>query len=374
MKKTFACIFTLVLLVVAPAQDLPVGNPRNDEFRKYFVAVLEANPAIKNFNRMPVGAEYNLPNGEVDRLTQDDVNGIWDREFKKFYNMPMYVDPSPARTTSITEGELAGRVDQKSYTTAMLWKDYGWLLKYIIGGLILLFLVWRSLLSFSHPRRWQVDFSEDEESWEEREFSLDPVTSGRPYVYGGIEPNETGRLENFLYERARDLYRRRNPNLGFDFYLERVGPIQIGTIHGEGLVGYLGSELKPRRIPEPGIRAYQARYRFADDTEEILQTLQACMNPVYSGDTYKGFIFTEDKPIVSDEDCRGKNSASVEQGADFFGDTTPVVLRKVDSNTCPIVDSISQLHEHEGGGRFGYQSGGGHRARRFQGKIFSDEY
>jgi hypothetical protein len=132
----------------------------------------------------------------------------------------------------------------------------------------------------------------------ERLLTQDPITSGTPFVPGGIEPTETVRLENFFDAQAETRYSQRNPGSGNTVRPARIGPIEAGTIAGEGMVGYLGGDMRPRRITTP-IRAYQARYRFQDGTEEVLQCLQGCMNPVgYGGEIYRGFVFTADAIAV----------------------------------------------------------------------------
>lgn len=133
----------------------------------------------------------------------------------------------------------------------------------------------------------------------ERELRQDPVTSGPAMVPGGIPSTDTARLDNFFEQQAIARFAQRNPALDRNVIrVMRVGPIEDGTISGEGLVGYLGGEWHPRRIETP-LGSYQARYRFPDATEEVLQCLQACMNPVaYGGEVYRGFTFTAGQAIV----------------------------------------------------------------------------
>lgn len=133
----------------------------------------------------------------------------------------------------------------------------------------------------------------------ERELLQDPITSGPALVPGGIPATDTARLENFFEQQAVARYAERNPGIDrTTVRVERIGPVEAGTISGEGLVGYLGGQWRPRRIETP-LQAYQARYRFPDATEEILQCLQACMNPVAGGgEVYRGFTFTAGQAVV----------------------------------------------------------------------------
>jgi hypothetical protein len=134
----------------------------------------------------------------------------------------------------------------------------------------------------------------------EHELRRDPITSGPPLVPGGIPATDASRLTNFFDQQAVNRYAERNPTVDrATIRATRIGPITEGTITGEGMVGYLGGDLRPRRIEQP-LAAYQARYRFPDGTEENMVTLQACMNPVtYGGDTYRGFTFTPRSAAVA---------------------------------------------------------------------------
>lgn len=203
----------------------------------------------------------------------------------------------------------------------------------------------------------------DEEVLIEDELSKDPITSGTPYVAGGIKPTETDRLANQMDSLAIAQYVIRNPQTSI-VQVDRIGPIESGLIHGVGLVGYLGprgyfsGEDKPRRIEEPGIQAYRAKYRFPDGSEDYLMALQGCMNPVTNGgETYKGFTFVPDK--ASDELCRGRyvgldrENTVAEQEADFFGESMATVTEHT------IVNAVGQVDEHS------LRQGGGHRVSRF---------
>ena len=133
----------------------------------------------------------------------------------------------------------------------------------------------------------------------ESELRRDPITSGPAMVPGGIPATDAPRLTNFFDQQAVNRYAQLNPAVDrATIRATRIGPIEEGTITGEGMVGYLGGDFRPRRIDTP-LAAYQARYHFPDGTEENMITLQACMNPVtYGGDTYRGFTFVARTAVV----------------------------------------------------------------------------
>ncbi|OHA91199.1 MAG: hypothetical protein A2758_01865 [Candidatus Zambryskibacteria bacterium RIFCSPHIGHO2_01_FULL_49_18] len=169
-------------------------------------------------------------------------------------------------------------------------KSLGWL-KWVLTALLL------AIISICGWAAWAIrrarrDYERGQQE-QERELRQDPITSGTPYVPGGIPASEPQRLTNFFDQQAAARYAARNPHVDRALIrATRVGPIESGTIVGEGEVGYLGGEFRPRRIEQP-LAAYRARYRFQDGTEEDLITLMACMNPVnFGGDTYRGFTFT----------------------------------------------------------------------------------
>lgn len=136
----------------------------------------------------------------------------------------------------------------------------------------------------------------------ELELSSDPVTSGTPFVPGGIPATDPERLRNFFTAQAVESYANRTGNDPMRVQVEQIGPIESGLMYGdEGEVGYLDARgFRPRRIPEPGIAAYQGRFRFPDGTEQLLQCLVGCMNPTrgYSGDVYRGYTFVPTGIVV----------------------------------------------------------------------------
>lgn len=197
--------------------------------------------------------------------------------------------PAP---TAVPIEQLVAPVPPVQAEAVIIDTGFNWFWLPIIG-LVILGLV---MLAKVFRRRYDEQTRREEH---EHELRQDPITSGTPYVPGGIAPTDMPRLEHFFDQQATARYADRNPNLDRAIIrATRVGPIEEGTIVGEGMVGYLGGEMRPRRIETP-LRAYQARYRFPDGTEEVLQCLMACMNPVtYGGDTYRGFTFTPTQAVV----------------------------------------------------------------------------
>jgi len=131
----------------------------------------------------------------------------------------------------------------------------------------------------------------------ERELGQNPITSGQPFVPGGIPATEPNRIADHFAQQAAQRYSERHPGIDPATVRPiRVGPIEEGLISGEGMVGYL-DRARPRRI-NPPVPGYQARFRFPDGTEEVMQSLVGCMNPVYYGEGMRGFTFTPGRVIV----------------------------------------------------------------------------
>ncbi len=99
-----------ILSVAVSAQKLPENDSRNENFRVHFQKIISLNSEIKNFNVMDVGKEYKLPENKNDKLESGDSNGIWGREFKKFYGISYEAwlqgqalpTPSPTATAPAT--------------------------------------------------------------------------------------------------------------------------------------------------------------------------------------------------------------------------------------------------------------------------------
>ena len=193
---------------------------------------------------------------------------------------------APPTAVSITELVAPVPVVEATAGQLNVWPWYVWLLLLVIV----------TLAGFRAWRLFRQARAHDER---ERELRQDPIASGPAMVPGGIPATDAPRLTNFFDQQAINRYASRNPTIDrTTIRATRVSPIEEGTITGEGMVEYLGGEMRPRRIETP-LRAYQARYRFPDGTEEVLQCLQACMNPVaYGGETYRGFTFTLTQAIV----------------------------------------------------------------------------
>lgn len=325
MKRVILLLVVLLLVVSATAQNLPEGDARNNEFRRHFVSIVGANPDVKDFMKMPEGAVYRLPDGKTDRLPSGKF-GIWGNEFRKTYGVPYEQFARTGSIRPIPEGVTAPAVKAALVaTTPTKAKEKFYALSPWEGAIILLVLIGIGLLVTisrrAEMRRLEEEAAHDAEvaaaraeaeaaaaellrrEEEEREWqlSLNPVTSGYPYVRGGIAPHETERLQNFFVSQATSHYAERTGQEVARILVSQVGPIERGLIHGQGEVGYLGQKPKPRRISEPGIRAYRARFRFPDGTEEELVCLAGCMNPTrgFGGDVYRGFTFVPDEAIVA---------------------------------------------------------------------------
>lgn len=126
----------------------------------------------------------------------------------------------------------------------------------------------------------------------EREMTRPVETAGPPMVPGGIPPTETAQLTNFFDEQARARFTELRPNYHDQAALpERISPIEHGMIGGEGEVKDIQGNWHPRRV-DPAQPGYQARFRFPDGTEEVMQAFEICMNIVRRGEGMRGFAFT----------------------------------------------------------------------------------
>jgi hypothetical protein len=301
MKTLFVSIVLVLAFVgVVMAQDLPQGDRRNPGFLKYMEATKGLNPDIPDFNRMQPGKKYRLPFGESDTLQDGDTNGIWGREFEKWYGFPysqLSEKKNVVEASNTPQFKESPPTDERQKAAGFPWRMFvAWLGVGAFLGVISYF-VWKT--KRDELAREARDKRSTEQQERERELKRDPVTSGTPYVPGGIPQDQPERLANFFSQQAISRYIERNPSLDRNMVqVEQVGPIEIGTIAGEGEVGYLGGIWRPRRISPP-IDAYQGRFRFPDGTEELLQSIVRCMNPVRTGgEVMRGFTFTARSVVV----------------------------------------------------------------------------
>lgn len=145
----------------------------------------------------------------------------------------------------------------------------------------------------------------EEQTRRETERRREPEQLGTPVVAGGIQPTETERLQNFFQEQAISNYLNRHPELSGNrtsVYPTLVGQIEHGMLSGEGQVCDLNGTWHDSLIDPPGRPGYQARFRYPDGTEELMQAYQACMNPVRYGQGMRGFTFVPDpSPAVAEQ-------------------------------------------------------------------------
>lgn len=288
-KFVYSLLTVLALATPIIAQELPYGDPRNQEFIQRFERIKALNDG-EDFMKMRPGAMYLLPGGSADFLHDGDVYGIWGKEFEKTYGITYgesLAGVKPATSSTQSTGSVPTWPVTHTASTST-WPD-----SWIVFALLLMTAVvamgFRYMFGF-----WPWQRSEHAQQVRaDHELTLNPVTSGTPYVPGGIQRGQTAQLVRFYDELAVTAYVDRYPGTSRESVRPtRISAIEYGTITGEGLVGYLGGSAAPRRIVEP-TPAYRARYRFPDQTEQELVTLQGCMNPVqYNGDVYTGFTFT----------------------------------------------------------------------------------
>jgi hypothetical protein len=278
----------LVLLMAAPlaGQELPAGDPRNVAFRALMNQIVADNGGVKDFMRMPVGTEYNLPDGTRDRLEDGDDHGIWGREFVKLYGTP-YSTFLETKTVTTSAPEVHKPISVESVPIEIA-ETMPWYQTALLPWLALAATV--VVLTYIIARLSR-DRAVEERETRERELVQDPVTSGPPIVAGGVQANEADRLSRTLEAAAVADYVRLNPGVDRQTVrVERIGPVEEGMISGEGMVGY-ADRARPRRI-DPPQAGFRARFRFPDGREDLLMSLQGCMNPCFYGEGLSGFTFT----------------------------------------------------------------------------------
>jgi hypothetical protein len=329
-KSTIACIFWLALLLATPAvvqaqtkttpiipltasgcsgttYEVSPGDRLYNMYGLNWKMLRDSNPGLDRRTTMPAsGQEIVMLYPEVRDVLCIPQGMTIAQVIRQSTpaSTPSLFPPgcTSAVGFSTTTGQACSGSTPTPLTTstkASTWYESTWLWL----PLLILFLFLGALYAYKRERRFMRERKVADENVareiaeteaavaRNREMLRDPITSGTPYVPGGIVPTEKARLESFFDDQAATRYSQRNPGNG-TVRPVRIGPIEAGTITGEGLVGYLGGEMLPRTITTP-IAAYQARYRFPDGTEEILQSLMLCMNPVsHGGDVYRGFVFT----------------------------------------------------------------------------------
>jgi len=249
--------------------------------------IVQNNPFLKEDGRVFVKDDGTIvvliyPGEGLVGLTQMEIGTI-----------PLSIDslkpaaqtnPFTALTAEVaksSEGNSEASVADNTEWSWWQWQTWMTLIFVLLLFAIVAYLAGRQFIWPTYKRR--------------RELRQDPVTSGPPIVAGGIPATDTTRLADHFDRRALAEYRRDNP--ASEDHPRRVGPIESGMVSGEGEVVYADGTRRPRRI-DPSQRAYRARFRFPDGREELLISLERCMNPCYSGRDLKGFTFAPEGEAV----------------------------------------------------------------------------
>lgn len=246
-------VVLITLLVATPlvAQELPAGDARNTEFRNHILEIVGSNPTIYDFNRMLVGTKYQLPSGGSDILEDGDRNGIWGREFRKFYGVP-YEDflarkvvPIPTPLPMVPPVVMTFAPMSPDIPVRVV-RDFDW--AWGVAALVVLLFCVLIFLGW-----WLVD----------------RPTSWRPVVPGGAT-NDRHAVE-LLTQQAT----RRHATL-VQGSQERV------RLHGFWAVRHAGVPVPvPHRYNAE--RAWRARFRMENGTECVGYMLQGCGNDVVFG-------------------------------------------------------------------------------------------
>lgn len=209
--------------------------------------------------------------------------------------------------TIATPTELAGMGLLKTVTeTKEITPNWFWWLLFLVTFLALVALYnaygnSQTLRMTEDARRRESERATQEINRVRHEMARrrEPEQLGTPVVPGGIQPTETERLQGFFHEQAVSAYVARHPELGRSRDTVRptlIGQIEHGMLSGEGQVRDLDGNWHDSLIEAPGRPGYQARFRYPDGTEELMQSYQACMNPVRSGEGMRGFVFVPNTP------------------------------------------------------------------------------
>lgn len=260
MNRLVSGLLLVVFLVAIPmmAQNLPVGDPRNTDFLAHFVRVVAANPNVDDFYKMPVGAEYNLPDGAFDRLELGDTNGIWGREFQKWYGIS-YPDFLKGKTPVPVVPAAAPKTE-----TIIQFVDRvpGWMW-WLIALLGLAALVLIAYLIYNR-----------------RVLDVNPVDSGPSVVHGGVTDQSAPAA--FQQMAARQWGHPPSTAVHSSTYQNfTVLRTTAGRIWGTLNVRYADGREVPRHLH--GERAYRAEVRFPDGRTETLYMLQGCGNDLRYG-------------------------------------------------------------------------------------------
>lgn len=111
-----------------------------------------------------------------------------------------------------------------------------------------------------------------------RQHRLDPATAGPAFVEPTV-PRTPELISGRFASMATEAAARRDPvGMRADVRPERIGPIESGFLTGRGRVSYADGSSRDLALNRE--RAYRARYRMPDGSEEVLYSLAGCMNPV----------------------------------------------------------------------------------------------
>lgn len=121
---------------------------------------------------------------------------------------------------------------------------------------------------------------------------VDPTTAGPAFVEPTIQ--RTPELVEHRFDRiAQETAARRDP-VGTAMP-QRISAIEAGRLTGRGRVRYRDASARDMNLNRE--RAYRARYRMPDGSEEMLYSLAGCMNPVALF-VAPGFTWVEEREVV----------------------------------------------------------------------------
>lgn len=336
-------LYAVIVTALSPiivAQDLPVGDPRNDLFRDHFQAVVKANPNITDFEKMVPGQEYNLPDRSIDKLELGDTFGIWGREFGKIYGIKY----SDALAGSKPLAELTNSSSTSNGITTMLVERNEipkWILSILIvlSGLVaILFVMWYT------EKRWATTYkakyleqercanelsTEAQNLRHQAYFNVDPSTVGEPMVQGGI--NDTTAVARFQDMAAE----RWLKNTGHAVDSDQFNIVRL--VRGRGW-GIISNRYRPntwREVRYMGQTVYRATVETPDDYLETMWANMGCGNDlriVTDQQASDNWRFVEDS-VVTDTtaDAETPTSAQAPQAVTTIpGTPTTQVMEPVE--------------------------------------------